>query len=104
MNEIVWDWRFVIIVFLAIVLFCVFNWQKAKVIAYNGMLRAKSLAKDAVLNSGKEQEDWVVANVYPCLPLPVKAIMSKELFRRFVSWLYAKGKDLLDDGKLNSSI
>ena len=104
MKNFVWDWRFVIILILAVAIFCVFNWQKAKAIAYNGMLRAKSLAKDAVLNSGKEQEDWVVANVYPYLPLPIKAFMNRELFRRFVSWLYKKGKDLLDDGRLNNSI
>ena len=104
MKEFLWDWRFVIIFILGIVLWVVFNWQKAKIIAYNGMLRAKSLAKDKILNSGKEQEDWVVEKVYPCLPAPVRLFVSKEAFRKMVQWLYRIGKDWIDDGQINGSI
>ena len=103
MKEFLWDWRFVIIVLLGIILWVVFNWQKAKAIAYNGMLRAKSLAKDHVLNSGQEQEDWVVERVYPCLPAAFRLVVNKDLFRKFVRWLYGIGKDWIDDGVLNGS-
>ena len=103
MKELLWDWRFVIAVVLGLTLWVVFNWERAKVIAYNGMLRAKSLAKDKILNSGQEQEDWVVINIYPCLPSAFRLFVNEEAFRRFVRWLYGIGKDWLDDGVLNGS-
>lgn len=104
MKEFLWDWRYVIAFVLAVVLWTAFNWQKAKIIAYNGMLRAKSLAKDKILNSGKEQEDWVVEKVYPCIPSTIRLFVSKEAFRKMVQWLYRIGKDWIDDGHINGSI
>ena len=103
MKEFLWDWRFVILFILAAIVWLVFNWQKAKIMAYNGMLRAKSLAKDWVLNSGQEQEDWVVERVYPCIPATIRLFMNRDAFRTFVRWLYRIGKDILDDGELNNS-
>ena len=103
MKEYLWDWRFVIAVALGLILWIVFNWERAKVIAFNGMLRAKALAKDHVLNSGQEQEDWVVDRVYPCLPSGFKLFVSRDTFRKFVRWLYQVGKDWLDDGIFNGS-
>lgn len=104
MQEFLWEYRYVIAALLAIILFAIFNFEKAKVVAYNGMLRAKSMAKDAVLNSGQEQEDWVVDHIYPYLPIGFKLVVNKNLFRKFVKWLYQMGKDWIDDGKMNQSI
>ena len=98
-----WEWRWVILVFFALIVFCVFEWGKVKELILEGALMAKKLAKDAVLNSGKEQEDWVVQRIWPCLPLPVKIVLSEEMFRKLIRWLYGKAKDYLDDGELNNS-
>lgn len=103
MKEVLWDFRFIIIIVVVAIVYAIFNWQKVKVMAYNGMLRAKSLAKDAILTSGKEQEDWVVDTVYPLLPVSVRLFIPKTAFRTLVRKLYLIGKDWIDDGKFNGS-
>lgn len=102
--SILWEWRFVIIVAVAFLLFCLLEWNKAKSILYGIMLQAKRLAKDAVLNSGQEQEEWVVKKAYQFLPAVFKLFLSEELMQKLIHWLYHAAKDYLDDGKLNDSI
>ena len=98
-----WEWRFLIIIGVAFLLYCVLEWQKAKAVLYRGMLQAKKLAKDAVLNSGQEQEEWVIEKAYQFLPLSWRIFISKDRVRIVVRWLYKKAKDYLDDGILNNS-
>jgi hypothetical protein len=100
----VWEYRFILILILAMVLFCVFEWQKAKTIAYALMLQAKSLAKDAVLKSGAQQEEWVVRKTYQFLPKSLTIFLNEDRMRTLVHYLYHKAKDCLDDGKMNNSI
>jgi len=102
--NVLWEWRFVVTAAIAFIIWCIFDWQKAKGIIYQLMLLAKSKAKDAVLNSGQEQEDWVVKNVWVYLPLKFKVFLNEETIRKIIRWLYRKAKDKLDDGKLNNSI
>jgi len=104
MKEFLWDWRFVIAIIVALIVFCIFEWGKVKEVILKGCLMAKKLAKDAILNSGQEQEDWVVMRIWPCLPAPVKVVISEATFRKLVRWMYGKAKDLLDDGQFNGSI
>lgn len=103
-KEFIWDWRYVFAVILALLVFAVFEWGKVKELVLSGALMAKKLAKDHILNSGQEQEDWVVRRIYPCLPTPVRVFISEAAFRKLVRYLYGKAKDYLDDGKLNGSI
>lgn len=103
MEAFIWDYRYLLIIVLATFVYCLFNWQKVKTEAYKGMLQAKSLAKDLVLNSGAEQENWVVDNIWPLLPLSVRLVISKELFRKIVQKLYKTAKDFIDDGLLNGT-
>ena len=102
--DLAWQFRFVLVVVVAVALFALFEWEKFKQVAYKMMLQAKTMAKDMVLHSGKEQEDWVVEKVYMFMPLPAKVFISKKLLRKIVKFLYDKGKDYIDDGKLNNSI
>jgi len=104
MEAIIWDFRYLIVIILAALVYTLFNWQKVKTMAYKGMLQAKSLAKDAVLKSGKEQEDWVVETIWPLLPAAVRLFISKTVFREIIKKLYRTAKDYLDDGQLNGSI
>ncbi|MEI8200759.1 MAG: hypothetical protein WCG21_11915 [Eubacteriales bacterium] len=104
MEKYLWDFRYVIVVLLALLVYTIFNWQKVKAMAYKGMLQAKTLAKDAVLKSGKEQEDWVVETIWPLLPAAVRLFISKTVFREIIQKLYRTAKDYLDDGQLNGSI
>jgi hypothetical protein len=99
------EYRFVIAVGLAVILYAFFEWNKFKSLAYAIMLNAKSKAKDLILKSGQEQEDFVVQHLYALLPLRIKAfIKSPETLRPVVHFLYLKMKDLIDDGSLNGSI
>lgn len=104
MKEVLWDFRYWIVILLAALVYALFNWQKVKAMAYKGMLQAKTLAKDLVLNSGQEQEDWVVETIWPLLPAPIRLFISKTVFREIVKKLYKTAKDFLDDGQLNGSI
>ncbi len=98
----VWDYRFVIAVVVCFVLFFLFEKEKGYSTIYNLMLQAKRLAKDTILLSGKEQEDWVVERAMYLLPTSWKIFIDEKRTRQIVQWLFAKGKDLLDDGKLNN--
>lgn len=100
-----WEWRFVLVCLLAVILFAVLEWTKFKALLYEAMLTAKRMAKDKVLNSGKQQEDWVVDRLWEAvLPARMKLFISKETLRKAVHWLYIKAKDKLDDGYWNGSI
>lgn len=101
--DILWNWRFIILIIVAAVIFALFEWEKFKGFVLSVMLMAKKLAKEAVLNTGQEQEDWVVLKIYPCLPAAIKVFLSEDAFRKIIRWLYGKAKDYLDDGELNGS-
>ena len=103
LQEVMFEYRYVLVLVAAAIVYALTNWSKTKKLVYAGIIRAKSLAKDAVLHSGQEQEDWVVETVYPLLPLPIKVVISESLFRKLVKYTYDKAKDLLDDGVLNNS-
>jgi len=100
----VWEWRFVIICLVAVVLYAVLEWEKFKATLFEAMLTAKRMAKDKVLNSGKQQEDWVVERLWIVLPARVKLFINKDRLREAVHWLYTKAKDKLDDGYWNGSV
>lgn len=100
-----YEYRFIITVVIAVIIFAIAEWRKTKTILYALMLQAKSLAKDAVLKSGQSQEDWVVEKAMRYLPLYIIFILGGETqVRKIIKWLFQKGKDYLDDGKLNGSI
>jgi len=89
---------------LAVVLFALMEWQKFKAIVHGIMLQAKSMAKDLVLKSGQEQEDWVVVQAYKYLPKWATIFISNAVMHKIVHYLYHKAKDYLDDRKINNSI
>jgi len=104
MKELIIEYRFILTVALAAFIFALFEWEKFKGILYALMLQAKSMAKDAVLKSGKEQEEWVLQKAYAYLPRWITFAIPQEVMRKIISWLYNMTKDYLDDGKLNNSI
>ncbi len=103
MKALIFDYRFVIAVILAAVIYALLDWQNAKQKIYQLMLLAKSQAKDAVLKSGKEQEEWVIKNAYKYLPKRITILIPEQTMRKIVKILYKAAKDYLDDGKLNNS-
>jgi hypothetical protein len=104
LKSLIWEYRFVLLIVLAVFFYAVFEWQRFKAKAYALMLQAKRLAKDAILKSGDQQAEWVVKKMYQFLPLSWKIFISEERLRKIVFYLYHNAKDCLDDGQINNSI
>jgi len=103
-TSFLWENRFIILIVAFVILFFILlGWQKTKVLLYQLMLQAKRMAKDAVLKSGQEQEEWVVKKALQLLPLSLRMFFSEDTVRKIVKWLYQKAKDYADDGQLNNS-
>ncbi len=102
--EKLFEYRFVIVLAVAVLIFALFEWEKVKGIIGSLMLNAKSLAKDAVLQSGKAQEDWVLMKAYQYLPKWITIFIPQEVMRKLIQYLYHMAKDYLDDGVINKSI
>lgn len=98
------EYRFIILVVLVVILYAAIEWQKFKTQAYALMLQAKSLAKDAILKSGHQQEEWVIKKAYQFMPRKITIFISEERMRKIVHYLYNRAKDLIDDGQVNNSI
>jgi hypothetical protein len=103
MKELIWDWRYVILLVVGAVIYTILEWGRVKGKILNAIVAAKDLAKDKILHGGQAQEDWVVSRVYILLPARVKIFLSEELLRKIIKYLYQKSMDLLDDGKANDS-
>lgn len=97
------DIRYLVAGILILIVVGLAEWNNTKQIAYNVMLRAKDLAKDKILNGGKEQEDWVVEKLKLLLPRRLTLFIGDDLIRSLVRFLYNKGLDYLDDGHFNNS-
>ncbi|MCX8128556.1 MAG: hypothetical protein N3I35_00450, partial [Clostridia bacterium] len=100
----IWDWRLIIALTILVLVVALLEWQKTKTVLYALMLQAKRMAKDALLESGKEQEEWVVNKAMRYLPLYVRLLVGEKQIRVFVKLLFSKLKDYVDDGVINNSI
>lgn len=103
MKDLIWDYRYVIILVIGLIIYSIFEWGSVKGKILNAMVAAKDLAKDKILNGGIAQENWVVNRVYQLLPVRIKLFISEELLRKIIKYLYQKSMDLLDDGQVNNS-
>lgn len=103
MREFLWEMRYVLAVIVAFIIYCIFEWQSAKNNIIRLIFKAREAAKDGVLNSGKEQEDWVVKTLVLILPKQVMFFLNEDTLRKAVKFLYDQAKDYLDDGEFNKS-
>lgn len=102
--NILWECRYIIIwVIIAVIAGVTMGKQWVQAKAYSLMLLAKKLAKDEVLTTGAEQEEWVVNALYILLKKLKIPFVTKEGLRPVVQKLYVKAMDLYDDGQLNNS-
>jgi hypothetical protein len=100
-----WEFRyFVLIILFAISFLALLGWQNMKVLLYQLMLQAKRLAKDAILHSGQQQEEWVVTKAIQFMPISLRIFLNEDAVRKIIKWLYNKAKDYADDGIVNNSI
>jgi hypothetical protein len=98
------DWWVWLVALIALVAICILQWQRVKVLLYALMLQAKRMAKDAILQSGQQQEEWVVKQAMQFMPLSLKLFLSEGMVRYIVRLLFEKLKDYADDGQLNGSV
>lgn len=104
MVEFFFQNKIILILVLLVLIFILFEWQRSKTILYALMLQAKRYAKDAILKSGREQEDWVVKRAMIFLPVSIRIFLSEEVLRVIIHDLFTALKDYIDDGEFNSSI
>lgn len=98
-------YKFEIFAILCLVIFIILlGWQRTKEIMYQLMLQAKRMAKQAILNSGQAQEDWVVKMAMAYMPVQIKLFLSEDMTRKIIKWLYQRAKDYADDGVINNSV
>jgi hypothetical protein len=104
----IWEYRFLILLIAALLLVALneLNIFKGKI--KDAMLKAENLAKDAILKSGVEEEQWVVNNLYLFISkrwlFLIKKLLSEEQLREIIRKLYKNAVDYIDDGQLNNSI
>lgn len=105
--ELAWEYRYVLAVVVAILIYVIVEWKKTKLVLQLHIIKARDLAKKAILESGKEQEDWVVIKVWGVMPQSVRLFLTpfggEEALRKLVKLVYNGLKDYLDDGDLNGS-
>lgn len=98
------EYRFIILlVVFVITFFIMIGKQKTKDILNSLIIQAKRLAKDTILKSGKEQEDWVVLMSLKYLPSYITIFLGEAKIRKIIQLLYQKAKDYCDDGVFNGS-
>jgi hypothetical protein len=103
LGQLLWEFGSVILLIAAAIIFGILQWQKAKITLYALMLEAKSLAKELVLKSAKEEEDWVVDKAYEFLPKIVSIQMSEEAMRNMINKLYSKSKYYSEIGNIKNN-
>jgi hypothetical protein len=100
---ILWEWRFIILLAISGILFCLLEWERAKKIIYAGIAQAKRYAKDQLLKNGEQQEEYVVKIALQYLPLALRTFLGEKGIRILVRTLYSKLGDYIDDGILNDT-
>jgi hypothetical protein len=104
LKRFMWEYRFILVLVAAVVIYALLEWKKFKYKAFGLMKQARQMAKEAILNSGQEQEDWVVEKLYIILPKPIGVLIPSTTMHKIVKFIYKRVKDYLDDGKLNNSV
>ncbi len=92
--------KFYIVVVIAALTSGLYEWNKTKSILYGLMLQAKRLAGDLVLNSGREQEEWVLEKAYLYLPKGLSFMIPREIMRSLIAYLYSSAKEYLEEMEL----
>lgn len=107
LKDFAFDMRYVLVVIVCVAVYAVFEYTSFRGKAFEFMMLAKHLAKEAILRGGCAQETWVVNKIYPLLPIWIRLIgdedAKKDQLRMVVHYLYEKAKDKLDDGILNGT-
>ncbi len=89
--------KFYIVVIIAVLTSGLYEWHKTKSILYGLMLQAKRLAAELVLNSGKQQEEWVLERAYIYLPKWLSFMIPREIMRSLIAYLYSSAKAYLEE-------
>ena len=94
------NWQYIVMIGVIITLFGLLQCMWFRQRAYALMLQAKRMAKDEILKSGDEQEQWVT-DMLQAVPFLIVVPRSVKLMS--VRYLYKIAKDLCDNGQLDGS-
>ncbi len=98
MGDVVWDYKYIVMVAAVVSVYYIYEWQRAKTILYSLMLQAERQSKDLTMKPGKEQEDWVVKKAGKYLPAPVRLFLNENVLTAVVHELYRSSKKYQDIG------
>lgn len=104
MEAVLWEYRYIIIIFAVMAFYYFMEWQRSKIILYALMLQAKRQAGLMTGISGKEQEDWVIKKAVLVLPVSIKVFLNENVLRAIVNDLYHALDDLRDLRKTSSEM
>lgn len=68
---------------------------------YNLFLKAEHKYKES--GQGQQKMKWVIGRARQLLPVWLQVIMTEDMFEKLIQIWFDGIKDLLDDGKMNSS-
>lgn len=95
------NWVYIVMAGAIIVLFGLMQCLWFRQRAYALMLQAKRMARDEILKSGEDQEQWVT-DMLQAIPFLIVIPRGAKLLA--VRYLYNIAKDLCDNGQLDGSI
>ena len=100
------EYKDIIIALIGLIFWAISNKKEFEKRLVDGMLKSKDLAKDKILKSAKEQEDWVINNISTIVGKRftfVLKLINEETLRKIVKILYNRIMDKYDDGEINDS-
>lgn len=97
----IWLISAVIIIIILVLIYILFKINKdIRIKAYEYFLKAEH---EFMSGQGEEKMNYVIENIYFYLPNFVRLFISQDSLKEIVQKMFNEIKDLLDDGKRNSS-
>jgi hypothetical protein len=100
------EYKDIIIALIGLIFWAISNKKEFEKRLTEGMLRAKDLAKDKILLSAKEQENYIVENIATIVGKRFAIVLkfiNEDTLRKITHVLYEKAMDKYDDGEINGS-
>jgi len=89
-----------VLVVAVIVLELVFEYELAVKRLKDIFMAAEEKAKAGLFDTMEEKYEWVLENGYKYLPPVLKIVITKDLFKKFVTTVYNKGMKFLTSKEL----
>lgn len=100
----IWEYRYIGIAIVAFGIYFTVERQSALKVISTLMLSAEKLARDAILQAGTEQRNWVREKAKLILPKYVLIFLTDDRLDAIIEYLFEKAKDYADNGVVDGSV